>query len=217
MAEENFTEFLNDYLYLFASRSTSASIRFETDTDAEKAENALMFEGNLKAIKYLFRLGEDILRPDIIQEIARKVDYESNSKGFRTVNIEVGGSNVKRSDTKQIYPHIYSLLDNYYNVWSAIEDPYLKEAYFHINFLHIHPFEDGNGRVARIMTAYNLYKSGEVCFVITKEDKENYNQCIEQSNYVGMADLFKKLAKEEKLVIDQLYEKYSLEKHRGRK
>ena len=32
----------------------------------------------------------------------------------------------------------------------------LREAMFHINFMRIHPFEDGNGRTARLMSGYIL-------------------------------------------------------------
>ena len=50
---------------------------------------------------------------------------------------------------------MYQLFDNYYNIWNEL-DPYLREAMFHIKFLQIHPFEDGNGRTARIILIRNL-------------------------------------------------------------
>ena len=203
-----FLEFLDEYLNLFASRLTAGSIRFESNADSADASNALMFDSNLKAINYLFKInGGGLLRPDIIQEVARLVDYDVNAKGFRRTNIEVVGSIVKRSEAKDIYFHIYSLLDNYYHVWPALDNPYLREAYFHIFFLHIHPFEDGNGRVARILTSYNLFKNGEIPFVISAQHKARYVKLIEASDYEGMAMLFKQLADEEKMVINMLHEK----------
>ena len=203
-----FSENLDEYLYFFASRLTAASIRFESDVDSAEYANALIFASNLKAIDYLFKInGGGTLRPDVIQEVARLVDFETNDNGFRRTNIEVVGSMVKRSEAKDIYPHIYNLLDNYYKIWPGMNDPYLREAYFHIVFLHIHPFEDGNGRVARILTAHNLYKEGQTPFVISPQHKEHYIKLIEETNYEGMAELFRQLAKEEDRVITSLYEK----------
>ena len=203
-----FLEFLDDYLNLLTSRLTAASITFDEGGDSANYANALMFESNLKAIGYLFKSDVEILRPDVIQQVAKLVDYDVNDKGFRRTNVEVGGSNVERTKAKDIHMHIYSLLDSYYKIWPGMEDPYLREAYFHITFLHIHPFEDGNGRVARILTAYNLFKNGETPFVINRQHKSEYVKLIEESNYEGMAELFRTLAKEETSITMALYEKY---------
>ena len=37
-------------------------------------------------------------------------------------------------------------------------DPFLKAAWIQWAFLRIHPFEDGNGRVSRIVSSLPLYK-----------------------------------------------------------
>jgi Fic family protein len=38
--------------------------------------------------------------------------------------------------------------------------PILKAAIFHLHFVTIHPFSDGNGRITRLLTTYLLYKAG---------------------------------------------------------
>ena len=50
---------------------------------------------------------------------------------------------------------IKRLLYKYNNTWSSLD--YLKrEALFHLEFIRIHPFEDGNGRTGRLLLNYNL-------------------------------------------------------------
>jgi len=191
-------DFLNDYLDFFAKRLTLASVGFATDSDAEK--NIILLDGALNAINYIFKKDYEKKRLDIICEVAKLIEPNVNDKGFRRTAVIVKGSNVKRSGAKQIYPHMYSLLDNYYNMWQDL-DPYLREAYFHIILCHIHPFEDGNGRVARILTASNLVRNGETPFVIGSEVKEMYNNFIENSDFDGMADLFKELSTHEDVII----------------
>lgn len=45
---------------------------------------------------------------------------------------------------------------------------------FHCNFLRIHPFPDGNGRVARLLTAVLCMRAGLPPMVIRPENREQY-------------------------------------------
>ncbi|HEX8734926.1 MAG TPA: Fic family protein [Pyrinomonadaceae bacterium] len=47
-------------------------------------------------------------------------------------------------------------------------------ALFHYRFIRIHPFDDGNGRVARILMNFILMQFGYPPVIIKTEDKENY-------------------------------------------
>ena len=67
------------------------------------------------------------------------------------------------------------------------QDLILKTAILHIWFLTIHPFEDGNGRIARMISEYFLAKSDDsklrfysLSTQIAK-DKKNYYLMLEQS------------------------------------
>ena len=47
-------------------------------------------------------------------------------------------------------------------------------AHLHHRFILIHPFDDGNGRIARLWMNYALLRLGYPPLVIKSEDKENY-------------------------------------------
>ncbi len=53
-------------------------------------------------------------------------------------------------------------------------NPILLSALFHYKFIRIHPFDDGNGRVARILMNFILMQFGYPPVIIKTEDKENY-------------------------------------------
>lgn len=53
-------------------------------------------------------------------------------------------------------------------------NPIILAALFHYKFIRIHPFDDGNGRVARILMNFILMQFGFPPVIIKTEDKENY-------------------------------------------
>ncbi len=116
-----------------------------------------------------------------------KIDVAKYRKGEMSVVSKRGYSEV----THYIAPP-HTMVDeemnkllNYINY--SQEDPYIKSAVAHIWFVSIHPYDDGNGRIARAMANYVLSKELGLnyhYFSISKEiekNKKNYYEILEKS------------------------------------
>lgn len=92
-----------------------------------------------------------------------------------------------------------------------IECPYIKVAIVHFYFVYMHPFCDGNGRIARLLTSDFLIRSGLYNFsaiTLSKTINETapaYYQAIENSEN-SFHDVTPFIQYMLKTVYDNLYE-----------
>ncbi len=72
----------------------------------------------------------------------------------------------------------------------------VKAAWFHHRFTQIHPFQDGNGRVARAIASLILIKDGLFPLIVTREIKHDYIDALEAADngdLTKLVNLFSKL------------------------
>ncbi len=69
-------------------------------------------------------------------------------------------------------------------------DAFSNALEFHLLFVNRHPFEDGNGRMARLLMNWYLIKNGLAPIIITKEDKKEYFNSIGSFHFCGYTDAF---------------------------
>jgi len=71
-------------------------------------------------------------------------------------------------------------LIQWYNTETEKNDahPLLLAALLHYRFVRIHPFDDGNGRVARLLMNYVLLTNGLPPIIIKSADKKNYLRAL---------------------------------------
>jgi len=73
--------------------------------------------------------------------------------------------------------------------------PIVEAAWLHHRFAQIHPFQDGNGRVARALASLILIKAGWFPLTITRDDREDYIDALENADKGSLIPLIKLFAK----------------------
>ena len=73
----------------------------------------------------------------------------------------------------------------------ADEHSVTKAAWLHHRFTQIHPFQDGNGRVARLLASMVLIKGGYFPFHIRRDDRDGYFEALELADAGRLEPLIK--------------------------
>jgi hypothetical protein len=60
--------------------------------------------------------------------------------------------------------------------------PEVEAAWLHHRFTQIHPFQDGNGRIARALASLVFIRAGWFPLVVTRDDRERYVSALEAAD-----------------------------------
>ncbi|MFT4098631.1 MAG: Fic family protein [Rhodoblastus sp.] len=71
----------------------------------------------------------------------------------------------------------------------------VQAAWLHHRFTQIHPFQDGNGRVARAIASLVLVKDGLFPLVVTRDDKPKYIDALEAADNGNLQPLVELISK----------------------
>jgi len=82
--------------------------------------------------------------------------------------------------------HVASEMDRLLDLFQEYQHrevpPEVLAAWLHHRFAQIHPFQDGNGRVARALASLVFIKSGWFPLVVTRDDREQYIVALEKAD-----------------------------------
>jgi len=99
--------------------------------------------------------------------------------------------------------HVRSEMDNllaWYDEYAEV-NPILLAAWLHHRFTQIHPYQDGNGRVARVLANLVLVKQQLFPVVITRDHRPDYIEALEQADSGNLKALVRLFAEIEKKTI----------------
>lgn len=125
------------------------------------------------------------LTPFYLREIhslvARK-DESSHPGEYRRDKVTISQTSFVPPEATQIGSLIEEMCDFFrsddFRAWPAI----YRAAYAHARFVSIHPFADGNGRLARLIANYFMWRAGLPSLLLPWENRERYYDALEECN-----------------------------------
>lgn len=105
-------------------------------------------------------------------------DYKTASNNVRTSTGEI----YYFTPPEQVKPAMSDLIDWYRETERAGEHPIVVAATFHYRFVRIHPFDDGNGRMARLLMNMILIRHGYTVALIRLESRDDYLDHLERAD-----------------------------------
>jgi hypothetical protein len=76
--------------------------------------------------------------------------------------------------------------------------PDVSSAWLHHRFAQIHPFQDGNGRLARALASLVFVQADWFPLVVTRDDRAPYIEALETADRNGLGDLVRLFAARQK-------------------
>ena len=122
----------------------------------------------------------DSITPDG-QPVKRRIaigEYKTQPNNVRTSTGEI----YYFTPPDQVKPAMGDLIDWYRRQEDEGEHPIIIAATFHYRFTRIHPFDDGNGRMARLLMNMILIKHGYTVAVVPVEQRDQYIGMLEQAD-----------------------------------
>jgi Fic family protein len=164
--------------YIFETNT----ILFDGETVAS-VDDILETANHFKLVDYMLDVAEEKLTEEMIKEfhkILKEGTMDSRKEWFNVGDykkvVNEAGS-MKTSTPKQTPKDMMKLME-WYNSLSKVTIKEIIE--FHARFEKIHPFQDGNGRVGRIIAFKECLKNNIVPFIIMDKDKLFYYRGLKE-------------------------------------
>jgi hypothetical protein len=174
-------------------------------------DTLLVIRSQYEALEYLTELVQDgnslslqMIR-DLHSIIARhQSTYEARDQFGRTFQAPLRHGEWKNHENHVIRPdgsileycpplHVQSEMESLIKLYedTAGAHPLVRSAWVHHRFIQIHPFEDGNGRVARALTLLILLATKYAPLVVDRRQRETYIASLDSANNGDLTDLIR--------------------------
>ncbi len=157
-------------------------------------------KNHFEAIHFLYELIEKDKRHTVSEQLVRSLqqlivkETEPEIAGsYRKGSVFITGSKHKPPEASEIPGLMHDLI-----LWirknTGKVHPIVLATHVHHKLVHIHPFNDGNGRTARLLMNLLLMQKGYPLVVILKNDRKKYYTYLEQADRGKMDQLEKLIA-----------------------
>ena len=153
---------------------------FETNTldvgDGVPVDDILETVHHFRAIDYVIDIAEEELTEDIIKHLHYILKHDTKDSTLswfavgdykKRANVVGGCETTKPAD---VHSHMKALLHRYNSKKTITIEDIIE---FHAEFEYIHPFQDGNGRVGRLVALKECLRANVVPFII-EDSKKNF-------------------------------------------
>lgn len=175
------------------SNLTEEQTRFIFETNTIISENGILVDDILetihhfRAIDYVIDNAENKLTEKLIKHLhyILKHDTKDSTLSWFTVGDykkfpnTVGGNETAKPE--EVAKKIKSLLTKYNAKKNIVINDIIE---FHVEFERIHPFQDGNGRVGRLIALKECLKNNIIPFIIEDSKKFYYYRGLSEWNHV---------------------------------
>jgi len=104
---------------------------------------------------------------------------------------ELKDQNNKAGDTEFVdHRLVRGTLYSGFDFYRALKDPFAKAVYMMFMISEVHPFADGNGRIARIMMNADLVKAEQTKIIIPTVYREDYIGALRQLTSTQLPDTY---------------------------
>lgn len=146
---------------------------------------------HFQAYEFLLNRLDDPLSEDLVKETHRLLTEHTLS--YRTKNddvpskpgdytqVDMCAGDTVFGDHDKLISRMPDLLSSTQKALDSSDvHPMVIAAKFHGFFIYLHPFRDGNGRLARMLTNFILLKKNQPILILPKEKREEYISALKQ-------------------------------------
>ncbi|MBQ5958676.1 MAG: Fic family protein [Bacteroidales bacterium] len=175
--------------HIEGSRLTKEQTRFifETSTLGVTTENTRIDDimetvNHFRCIDYVIDHATDIITEAHVKQLhllLKTNTSDSQKSWFAVGDYKRLANSVGEEETarpEEVHKQMKALLLSYYSIECPDFDALLD---FHVRFERIHPFQDGNGRIGRLLLFWQCLQTGIVPFIITEDLRLFYYRGIQ--------------------------------------
>lgn len=162
---------------------------------------------NQKAYKLIKNRLEEgaALNEELIKDI-HQVVMENILEGglYRNYNVRITGAGFTPPDWTEVRNNMKWFMADFESKKSDLNVIELA-SYVHAEFVRIHPFQDGNGRTARLLLNFMLMKAGYQPVIIEAKDRPVYYESLNDFAVTGdLESFYSFILDKEKFILEDL-------------
>ena len=166
---------------------------FETNTigitdSAVNVDDIIETVNHFRMIDYIIDHTEDIITEHLVKQLHLMLKASTSDSQrdwfavgeYKRLPNEVGGQ--ETCPPKEVHQQMKTLISRYNRVKKKTLEDIID---FHVCFERIHPFQDGNGRIGRLLMFKECLSNGIMPFIITDDLKMFYYRGLREWNHVN--------------------------------